>query len=216
MSARSFQTWRRSGSGGLICLPPEPAVLQGKCHNATQRLERFWKNLPLYKQSHAVCKAKHHLSVPSYHCLSGPRWNSVTVHTKTVFSSSISKCLQKQNIKGSVFIVWGPAFFVLSAHASYLVLCNTEGASTSEHPPHPYQWLAFIWCHWKCMHFLLGSRGLLGGQRWESRCGKSIELKWTYLSVGGKKVCLLSCWIALEEGEGRTHAPEVGDIKQVH
>lgn len=36
-----------------------------------------------------------------------------------------------------------------------------------------------------------------GKQRWESRCGKSIELKWTYLSVGkenSRLIELLNCY----------------------
>lgn len=39
-------------------LPASRAVLQGKRHSGTRRLESFWKNLPLYKQSHAVCNAE--------------------------------------------------------------------------------------------------------------------------------------------------------------
>lgn len=162
--------------------------------------------MSLCTNNHTYSNQSHHLSIPGYHCLAGPPWNSVPVHTKAVFSSSISKCLQKQNIKGSVFTVWGPAFFVLPARASYLMLCNAEGASVCEDPPHPYQWLAFIWCHWKCMHFLLG-RKWEGGSK-DGKADVANQLSWngTTSPWGKKTVCLLSRWIALEQWEEDTYA----------
>ena len=99
--------------------------------------------------------------------------NNFTMHTKTQFFLSDVKCLQKHYIKESLLTVLRLCF-LLSLLASYLMLCDGEGASISEDPPHPYQWLPFIWCHWKCMHFLLGMKK---SQRWETGIGESIELK---------------------------------------
>lgn len=92
-----------------------------------------------------------------------------------------------------------PGFFVFSAHASRRVLCNAEGASISEDPPHPYKWLAFIWCHWKCMHFLLGQKK--GGKDGEADVANQLSWNGPTSPWGRKTVCLLSCWIALEGGE---------------
>lgn len=40
--------------------------------------------------------------------------NNFTVHTKRMFFFSISKCLQKHDIEGFVFIIWGPDFCCVS------------------------------------------------------------------------------------------------------
>lgn len=100
------------------------------------------KNLPPYKQSHAVCKPK---PASLFVVINASQALVDTVSAcilKQYFP--ISKCLQKQNIKGSVFYGLRPVFSGPSACASYLVLCNAEGASISEDPPHPYQRRAFI------------------------------------------------------------------------
>lgn len=147
-------------------------------------VRKFLKESPSIQTITRCIGTKVILSIPGYRCLSGPRWHSVSVHTKTVFSCSISKCLQKQNVKASLF--------VLSACASYLVLCNIEGASISEDSPHPYQRLAFIWGHWKCMHFLLGRKGgkaKMGKQMW--------QINWVEMELplrGESKQC--AYWVA--------------------
>lgn len=70
---------------------------------------------------------------------------------------------------------------------SYLVLCGNEGASVSEGSSHPYQWLPFIWCNWKCMHFLLGRIE-------KSKDGKpkvENQLSWNILLLLGKENIVL-------------------------
>lgn len=60
------------------------------------------------------------------------------------------------------------------------------------------------------MHFLLGRKG--EKQRWESRCGKSIELKWNYLSVGKANSVLIESLNCLRErGEEDTCALNQGN-----
>ena len=112
------------------------------------------------------------LSLP----LSPPLFVSVSVQTISPrilneYFSAISECRQKRHIRASVFLQFEAVLFLVSPRASYLVLCDGEGASISEDPPHPYQWLPFIWCHWKCMHFLLGrmkrkKKVKIGNQKW--------------------------------------------------
>lgn len=61
------------------------------------------------------------------------------------------------------------------------------------------------------MHALPAGKKRGGKQRWESRCGKSIELKWNYLSVGKANSVLiesLNCF--RERGEEDTHVLNQG------
>lgn len=144
--------------------------------------------------------------MPGYHWLSGPCWNSVTVHTKTVFSSSISKCLQKQNIKGSVFTVWGPAFlFFQPMHPILCFVMLKVPQSLKTLLIHTNDWPLFDVIENACTS-CWEERGGGGGGK-DGKADVANQLSWNGpTSPWGKKtVCLLSCWIALEEGERRTH-----------
>lgn len=180
--------------------PPQEPVLQGKLWQKLQNSGWEKNMLKLqrvspHQQSHIVCTSPrlHLASLSDYLCLSVPFClsvcpNNFTVHTKWIFFCSISKCLLKRNIKGSTFARLSPCFFVFLG-TFYLALCDGEGGSVSEDPAHPYQWLPFIWCNWKCMHFLL--------RRIEkSRDGKpkvENQLCWNVLLLFGEgKHC--ACW----------------------
>lgn len=145
---------------------PQKPVLQGKLwrklQNATLR-KTILKLLCLLpnKQSYIVCKPTGlhltalWLSLP----LSPLLFASVSVKTISLcilngYFSVLSPSVYKSVISKDLFLLFEALLFLVSTRASYLVFC--EGASISEDPPHPYQWLPFIWCHWKCMHFLLG------------------------------------------------------------
>lgn len=201
MSGQSFQTWCRSGPGGLFCLPPEPAVLQG---NATE-IRKFLNESPSVQTIKRCMQSQTITSLFLAITASQALIETVSLCILKLYFLLLSQVSTKAKYQKICFYSLRPSFFVLSANASYLVLCNAEGASISEDPLHPYQWLAFIWCHWKCMHFLLGSGGV-GGFR-DGKADVANQLSWNGpTSPWGKKtVCLLSFWIALEEGERRSH-----------
>lgn len=169
---------------------------------------------------HVVCKPKippPHLSLRA--CLSPPL-SPLLVHqcaSSSILSNaravwivfcSTSKCPQtpwkkkKKKLSKGLFLHFEVRRFVLflSPRFAHLVPLWWWRCLISEDPPYPYQWLPFIWCHWKEKKHTPLAGG--GGEYRES-----IELNWNYFSWGRKTLCSLRYWIARGPKEnGDTYA----------
>lgn len=173
-SGASFQARCRSGSGGLFWPPREPSVLRGRRHNAAQRLESFWKNLPPYKQSRAVCEPKSSslfLAIAASQALV----DTVSACILKRYFPALSLSVYKSRMSKHLFLFFLPVLPILC----FVTLKVPQSLKTLL--IHTNDWPLFEAIENACTS-CWEERG--EKQRWENRCGKSIELKWNYLSVG--------------------------------
>lgn len=209
-------------SGVLLRTPWEPA-LQGKLwqklQNATLRKKNLksWNFCVSLATHNRILHEKPHQTAPRHPPRLSPPLSPllfVSASVQTIspcmlheYLSVLSPSVYKSPISKDLFLQFEPVlFFLFLLELPILCFVTAKVLQSQRNPPHPYQWLPFIWCHWKCMHFLLGR---MGGKKknkdGETKTGESIELKWNYFSWGRKTLCSLRYWIALEGGRTRAH-----------
>lgn len=180
-----FQTRCRRGSGELFWPPREPSVLRGRRHNAAQRLESFWKNLAPSKQSRAACEPKSSslfLAIAASQALV----DTVSVCILKRYFPALSLSVDKSRISKHLLLFFLPALPILC----FVTLKVPQSLKTLL--IHTNDWPLFEAIENACTSCWEERGGKK--QRWESRCGKSIELKWNYLSVGKANSVLIE-WL---------------------
>lgn len=182
-----WSSWSCNGAGLSLISNIEPK----QCFSST-RVSASRQTLTKASESHMDKTILENSSPLSPQTPHHPLWLSLSVSPllfAAVSVQTISLCMLNKH-----FSFHCPGFYK-SMLSNYLVLefvgptcscfafyflfglCHGEGAPVSEGPPHPYQWLPFIWCYSKCRDHLSGTE----------KCGniaKSIELKWNYFSWG--------------------------------